>query len=35
MKAGGFVPLPDHLIIPGTPLDDYRYYLGKIRALRF
>jgi len=35
MKDGGFVPLPDHLIIPGTPLDDYRYYLDQIRELRF
>ena len=35
MKDGGFIPLPDHLIQPGTPLDDYRYYLDKMRELRF
>ncbi len=35
MKEGGFVPLPDHLITPDTPLDDYRYYLDRIRELRF
>ena len=35
MKEGGFVPMPDHLITPGTPLDDYQYYLEAIRALRF
>ena len=35
MQAGGYVPLPDHLITPGTPLDDYKYYLDRMRALRF
>lgn len=35
MARGGFIPLPDHLIIPGTPMDDYRYYLDRIRELRF
>lgn len=35
MKEGGFIPLPDHLIVPGTGLDDYKYYLEQIRALRF
>lgn len=35
MAEGGFIPLPDHLITPDTPLDNYRYYLDKIRALRF
>ena len=35
MAEGGFVPLPDHFITPGVPLDDYRYYLDKIRELRF
>jgi uroporphyrinogen decarboxylase len=34
MRDGGYVPLPDHLIIPDTPLSDYRYYLDRIRALR-
>ena len=33
MADGGYVPLPDHLITPDTPLDDYRYYLDRIRAL--
>lgn len=35
MKAGGCVIMPDHLITPGVPLDDYRYYLDRIRELRF
>jgi uroporphyrinogen decarboxylase len=35
MREGGYIPLPDHIIIPGTPLDDYRYYLDRIRKLRF
>ncbi len=35
MKEGGFVPLPDHLIQPGVPLADYRYYLEEIGKLRF
>ena len=35
MKEGGFIMMPDHLITPGVPLDDYRYYLDKIRELRF
>ena len=35
MKDGGFIPLPDHLITPGTPLEDYKYYLAQIRKLRF
>ncbi len=35
MKSGGYVPLPDHLITPGTALDDYKHYLSRIRDLRF
>ena len=35
MKFGGFVMMPDHLITPGTPLADYKYYLNRIRELRF
>jgi len=35
LKDGGFVPLPDHLIVPGTPLEDYRYYLKKLGEVRF
>lgn len=35
MRDGGFAPLPDHLITPGTSLENYRYYLDRIRALRF
>jgi len=27
--------LPDHLITPDTPLDQYRYYLDRLRELRF
>lgn len=35
MKEGGYVPLPDHLIIPSTPLESYKYYLQSIRDIRF
>lgn len=35
MAEGGMVPLPDHLMTPDTPLDNYRYYLDRIRELRF
>ena len=35
MAEGGFVPLPDHLLTPDTPLDNVRYYLERIRELRF
>ena len=35
MRQGGYVPLPDHLVIPGTSLEDYKYYLERIRRLRF
>jgi uroporphyrinogen decarboxylase len=34
MKEGGFVPLPDHIITPGTSLENYRYYLKKLIGLR-
>jgi len=35
MAEGGFIPLPDHLITPGTPLENMQYYIEQIRALRF
>jgi uroporphyrinogen decarboxylase len=35
MRDGGYVPLPDHVIPPDVPLADYRYYLERIRELRF
>lgn len=35
MSEGGFIPLPDHLITPGTPLENMSYYQERIRALRF
>jgi uroporphyrinogen-III decarboxylase len=35
MREGGFVMMPDHIITPGVPLDDYKYYLERIRELRF
>ena len=35
MKDGGYVVMPDHLITPGTSLKNYKYYLQKIRNLRF
>ncbi|MBI3991486.1 MAG: hypothetical protein HY350_04980, partial [Candidatus Omnitrophica bacterium] len=35
MRDGGFVVMPDHLITPGVSLENYKYYLERIRALRF
>jgi len=35
MRDGGYVPLPDHLIVPDTSIDNYMYYLKKISELRF
>ena len=35
MKEGGFVMMPDHLITPGVALEDYRWYLDRVRELRF
>jgi len=34
MRDGGFIILPDHLITPGVALDDYRWYLDRVRELR-
>lgn len=34
VRQGGLVLMPDHLITPGTPLADYKYYLDRIRHLR-
>ena len=34
MKDGGFLLMPDHLITPGVPLEDYKYYLQQVRELR-
>jgi hypothetical protein len=34
MKDGGFIILPDHLITPGVALDDYRWYLDRVREIR-
>jgi len=35
VRDGGFLMEPDHLITPGVPLDDYKYYLDQVRQLRF
>jgi uroporphyrinogen decarboxylase len=35
MREGGFIIMPDHIIPPDVPLDDYRWYLEKVRELRF
>jgi len=35
MKEGGFILMPDHLITPGVALEDYIWYLERIRNLRF
>ena len=33
-EAGGMIPMADHYIPPGVALDDYRWYLDRIRDLR-
>lgn len=35
MKEGGFILTPDHLITPGVALDDYRWFLQRVREIRF
>ena len=35
MREGGYIPALDHNVVPGTSLENYRYYLESIRALRF
>jgi hypothetical protein len=35
MKDGGYMMMPDHLITPGVSLADYRWYLDRVRELRF
>jgi uroporphyrinogen decarboxylase len=35
MKDGGYMIMPDHLITPGVALADYRWYLDRLRELRF
>ena len=35
IREGGYLMQPDHLITPGVPLKDYRYYLDQVRKLRF
>lgn len=34
IREGGYLIMPDHVITPGTPLKNYRYYLERIRGLR-
>ena len=34
-REGGYMMEPDHLITPGVPLEDYKYYLNTVRNLRF
>ena len=34
IQEGGFIMLPDHYITPDTSLDNYQYYLEKIRSIR-
>ena len=35
IHEGGYIPSPDHQIVPGTPLKNVQYYLERIRELRF
>jgi uroporphyrinogen decarboxylase len=34
MKEGGYILMPDHLITPGVPLENYKYYLERVRRLK-
>ena len=34
MEDGGFIPIPDHLITPGTSLANYRRFLEYWRQIR-
>ncbi len=34
MHEGGFIMVPDHLITPGVALQDYQWYLERVRAIR-
>jgi uroporphyrinogen decarboxylase len=34
MKEGGYILMPDHLITPGVPLDDYKYFIDRLRDVR-
>ena len=34
MKDGGYMLMPDHLITPGVPLADYRFFIEELRRLR-
>ena len=34
MKEGGFIIMPDHLITPGVALEDYKWYLDRVREIR-
>jgi uroporphyrinogen decarboxylase len=33
MREGGFVPLPDHIIVPETSLADMSYYMRRLREV--
>ena len=35
MRDGGYMLMPDHLITPGVSLETYRWYLDRVRNLRF
>jgi hypothetical protein len=34
MKDGGFLLMPDHLITPGVALEDYKWYLERVRQIK-
>ena len=34
MREGGFIMVPDHLITPGVALQDYQWYLERVREIR-
>ena len=33
IRDGGYIIMPDHFITPGTSLENYRYYLDRVRSL--
>lgn len=34
MDEGGYIVMPDHIITPGAALEDYRWYLDRVRGIR-
>ena len=33
IRSGGYIPGPDHQVAPSTSLDNYRYYIGRLKEV--